>query len=1208
MCWNKRVLCIVFALGLWALLSTDATARLVQQPFTDSPYVLKFTVQEALEHWDDYVFDSPYGLAVISERDENNNGKDLLLVTDNGWSCVVSFLMTVNNGIREQGETNVYGTWGAGEGEFWNPRGIVVDPTSMAGWFCTFYVVDTGNNRIVKLRANLNDGTISFLSQFGSGYLNTPSDVTFSWQVEGGYLYVADTGNDRIAIFTTSGNYVGSILEGQVDHPMAVCYADPYTSLSDLYICDTWGGRIIWLLSGDPPTDPYWKGSLTIPNTYFVAIATDEDGGVYALDTQGCRIYTFDRMLKENLYSFGSLGVGADQFLWPLDIVVYEGEVAITEGYSDDSGIQYYWLDSEILEATASPNPFTPPVEWSLLTYKLSAPAYVDINVYKSNGQLIRCLRDHLSTPAGTRYEWWDGTDSNGVQQPSGDYYIVIDDEDFYTGPENYYIHSVDTVWVTITTSSHIQTIYTLNWWELPTFPQFSPDGSKIAFASPCYMFESDRYIWTIDADGSNPQQLTSGGDEWWPSWSPDGSHLAYAERVGLNDYLVYRMESDGWPQIRLSPETVNDKTPQWSPDGSKIAFGNFAGSNGNIWTMNASDGSGRTQITNDPKDECYPDWSPSGDEIVYEKYIDDNDCYDIWKVSLDNGATTQLTSGPDYDCPVYWLKGGDKIGYLSGKPEGEEPSGIYTMSAQNGEDKRCALRSDRVSPLFGFDTSPDKTKFVFPVLTLENGSLALCDYLRDENAFPAANITSPYLNQTVCGEVTIRGTAADNLSVDGSTHLSELEYYTITWGRGGNPNLWYADGMSLINGGTSQVQNGILGIWDTSDLEDGIYTIKLTAYDNQGDANTSKVAFHLIGPIYVPQDYPTIQEAVDSAPDICTIKVNPGIYEEQVFLRDGITLIGSGPDSCVIKGPTTRYLGVVVGANNSTIKGFTITHTDSVNICGISGDIISGFTIARNVIKRISRGIDLNSCQAYLHNNTIVHNQVGIRTTIFRDSSQCSFKPSNRFDLSQGATSVNINSNIVAYNGTGIYVVDASEVNSDYNDFYGNGVNCTPHYPMGDHELVNVNPFFIDETIDDYHLRQGSPCIDAGNPNFPLDPDGTRADIGAFYYNQGVGIKGASPPNIPTTYSFSQNYPNPFNPITEIKYDLPKSSEVNLAIYNILGQRIRTLVNEQQEAGYYTVFWNSEDERGEEVTSGIYLCRIEAGKFSQTKKLILLK
>jgi len=1205
MCSNKRVLCIVFTLGFLTFLSANVVGMLVQQPFTDSPYVLKFTVRKANEYWGDNVFDTPYGLAVISQRDENNNGKDLLLVTDNGWSTVVTFLMTVNNGIREEGETNVYGTWGSGEGEFWNPRGIVVDPTSSNGWVCTFYVVDTGNNRIVKLHVNLDDGTITFLSQFGSDHLNAPSDVAFSPGGSVGYLYVADTGNDRIAIFTTNGTYLGSILDDQIDHPMAICYADPYTSLSDLYICDTRGRRIIWLLSGDPPTDPYWKGSIIVPNAYFVGITTDEDGGVYALDSQGCKIYAFDRMLKEILYSFGSLGVGTNQFLWPVDIVVYEGEVAVTEGYSDDSGIQYYWLDSEILEATASPNPFTPPVEWTLLTYKLSAPAYVDINVYKSNGQLVKCLRDHLSTPAGTRYEWWDGTDSNGVQQPSGNYYIVIDDEDFYTGPENYYIHSVDTVWVTITTSSHIKTIYTLNWWELPTFPQFSPDGSKIAFASPCYMFESDRYIWTIDADGSNPQQLTSGGDEWWPSWSPDGSHIAYAERVGLNDYLVYKMNNNGSSQTRLSPETVNDKIPQWSPDGSKIAFGNFSGSNGDIWTMNASDGSGRTQITNDPNDECYPDWSPAGDEIVYDRFVDDN--YDIWKVSLDNGATTQLTGGSDYDCPVYWLKDGDKLAYLSGKSE-EDTSGIYTMSAQNGEDKRCALRSDRVSPLFGFDISPDKTKFVFPVLTQENGSLALCDYLRDENAFPSADITYPYLNQTVCGEVTIRGTAANNLSVDGSTLLSELEYYTLTWGRGKNPQLWYSDGISIENGEKSQVQNGILGTWDTSDLEGGTYTIKLSAYDSQGDVNTSEVTFNIIGPIYVPQDYPTIQEAIDSTPDMCTIKVSPGIYEERVVLRDGITLIGAEPDSCIIRCPIASGSGVVVGANNSTIRGFTITGTDSANTCGISGDEVSNFTIAHNLIKRISWGIALNSCQANLYNNTIVHNQIGIRTTIFRDSSRCSLKPANGFDKSQTAGSVNINSNIVAYNGTGIWFADPSEINSDYNDFYGNGVNCAPYYPTGNHELFNVDPLFVDELTGDYHLQQGSPCIDAGNPDFPLDPDSTRADIGAFYYNQGVGIEGEPSADIPATFSLSQNYPNPFNPVTEIRYGLPEFAEVNLAIYNILGQRVITLVNGRQKAGYYTVFWNGKDEKGKVVTTGIYFYRIEADKFSETKKLILLK
>ncbi|MCK4385238.1 MAG: T9SS type A sorting domain-containing protein, partial [candidate division Zixibacteria bacterium] len=94
----------------------------------------------------------------------------------------------------------------------------------------------------------------------------------------------------------------------------------------------------------------------------------------------------------------------------------------------------------------------------------------------------------------------------------------------------------------------------------------------------------------------------------------------------------------------------------------------------------------------------------------------------------------------------------------------------------------------------------------------------------------------------------------------------------------------------------------------------------------------------------------------------------------------------------------------------------------------------------------------------------------------------------------------------------------------------------------------------------------------------------------------------------IPKTYQLFQNYPNPFNPQTMIKYDLPKSGHVNITIYNILGQKVKTLVNEHQEAGYNSVNWNGKDGKEKDVASGIYFYKIKTIGFEKTKKMVLLK
>jgi hypothetical protein len=90
---------------------------------------------------------------------------------------------------------------------------------------------------------------------------------------------------------------------------------------------------------------------------------------------------------------------------------------------------------------------------------------------------------------------------------------------------------------------------------------------------------------------------------------------------------------------------------------------------------------------------------------------------------------------------------------------------------------------------------------------------------------------------------------------------------------------------------------------------------------------------------------------------------------------------------------------------------------------------------------------------------------------------------------------------------------------------------------------------------------------------------------------------------NIPQNYSLTQNYPNPFNPSTVISYSIPSASNVKLIIYNTLGQTIKTLESGYNPAGSHSINFNASD-----LPSGIYFYKLEAGKYSQIKKMILLK
>jgi len=121
--------------------------------------------------------------------------------------------------------------------------------------------------------------------------------------------------------------------------------------------------------------------------------------------------------------------------------------------------------------------------------------------------------------------------------------------------------------------------------------------------------------------------------------------------------------------------------------------------------------------------------------------------------------------------------------------------------------------------------------------------------------------------------------------------------------------------------------------------------------------------------------------------------------------------------------------------------------------------------------------------------------------------------------------------------------------------------------------------------------------------------------DFKIYYVNYEVGLREHTVQGqLPEEYSLSQNYPNPFNPTTLIRYALPAVSgqlaadggswtAVTLEVYNILGRRVATLVDQLQKPGYYNILWDASS-----LSSGIYFYCLKAGEFSQTRKMLLLR
>jgi hypothetical protein len=130
------------------------------------------------------------------------------------------------------------------------------------------------------------------------------------------------------------------------------------------------------------------------------------------------------------------------------------------------------------------------------------------------------------------------------------------------------------------------------------------------------------------------------------------------------------------------------------------------------------------------------------------------------------------------------------------------------------------------------------------------------------------------------------------------------------------------------------------------------------------------------------------------------------------------------------------------------------------------------------------------------------------------------------------------------------------------------------------------------------------------------LDGDGDLDLATANYYSDNVSVLlnktgtdvETTPELVPARFSLRQNYPNPFNPSTAINYSVPARCHVTITIYNLLGQRVNTILDEVKPAGKYTTYWDGRDQDGRPLATGVYLYQIKAGHLTQTKKMLLLK
>jgi len=207
----------------------------------------------------------------------------------------------------------------------------------------------------------------------------------------------------------------------------------------------------------------------------------------------------------------------------------------------------------------------------------------------------------------------------------------------------------------------------------------------------------------------------------------------------------------------------------------------------------------------------------------------------------------------------------------------------------------------------------------------------------------------------------------------------------------------------------------------------------------------------------------------------------------------------------------------------------------------------------------------------------------------------------------------IQFNSYIDVYEGSGIYsgnsavsIVNNIIWGNTVSDIYTNGGSLEITYSdigntiPGDGNIYS-DPMFVDSVGNDFHLQFGSPCINTGDPDSPLDPDSTRADMGALFYDFRTDIDEPLP--LPEQFILHQNYPNPFNATTNISYQLPKASNVSIDIFDVTGRQVSSLFTGYQAAGSYSIIWDADRQ-----VSGVYFYRLKASDISAIQRCVLIK
>ena len=219
--------------------------------------------------------------------------------------------------------------------------------------------------------------------------------------------------------------------------------------------------------------------------------------------------------------------------------------------------------------------------------------------------------------------------------------------------------------------------------------------------------------IYTVPVGGGPEIRLTNDRvhDE-LPSWSPDGTKIAFLRYVDAEDAEVFVMDADGSNKVRITDNSVADVDPRWSPDGRQLIYGSGNQDDGGEDIFLTTPGEpGATMLTEAGVHDSFGEWAPDGESVVYASLRDEQ--WDLYSATTDGLlVTTRLTDSAEDDYQPRWAPDGSHLLFVRGKLEGNHPRDrVFTMDADGSPALRVSpARLDAFSP----SSSPDSQRIVF--------------------------------------------------------------------------------------------------------------------------------------------------------------------------------------------------------------------------------------------------------------------------------------------------------------------------------------------------------------------------------------------------------------------------------------------------------------------------------------------------------------